>query len=110
MPCRLLKNPIVAAEIDRVKERYLKDIEYETDITVQEIVKRLKRVYHEAIEKGRYSDANKALELLGKYKVMYSERRITEDATQIRELTEREQEEAKRLARILNLEELKGGG
>jgi len=103
MACRLLKNPRVAAEIDKVKERYQKELEHETDITISEIVKRLNRVYHEAIDKGRYSDANKALELLGKYKAMFTDRHVNETA-EVRKLTEREQEEARRITNILLLE------
>jgi phage terminase small subunit len=67
MACRLQKHPQIAAEIEAVKERYVTAIEHETDITVEEVVRRLNRVYHEAIDKGRYSDANKALELIGKH-------------------------------------------
>ena len=51
-----------------------------------EIVRRLNHVYHEAADKGQYNAANKSLELLGKYKAMYSERRINEDADRTREL------------------------
>ncbi|MHC4640521.1 MAG: terminase small subunit [Planctomycetota bacterium] len=71
--CRLQKDPRVAAAIQEVRERYTTALECKTDITVEEIVSRLNRVYQEAIDKGRLSDANKALDLLGRYKGMYAD-------------------------------------
>lgn len=66
MACRLLRNPKIAGEIAKLKQRYQKELEQQTDINVKEIVKRLNRIYHEAIEKSRYAAANRAVELLGK--------------------------------------------
>jgi phage terminase small subunit len=66
MACRLLKNPRIVAEIEKVKQRYLEELE-QTDITIEELLKRLDRIYHESIDKGQYANAIKALELLGKH-------------------------------------------
>ncbi|MHC4496005.1 MAG: terminase small subunit, partial [Planctomycetota bacterium] len=53
MACRLLKKPRIAAEIEKVKQRYLEELE-QTDITIEELLKRLDRTYRESIEKGQY--------------------------------------------------------
>jgi phage terminase small subunit len=94
---RLLKNVEVRAEIDRLST----DIADHNDVEVKEIIGGLRSIAF-APEDARVnnSDRLRALELLGKYKAMFTDRTLTEDVEKARELTEREKEEVAAIARI----------
>ncbi len=71
---RLLKNPVIAEELDR---RTAEIIE-KTDVEVGEIIAALRGIAF-GKKKATVSEQLKALQLLGKYRRMFSGRQIFED-------------------------------
>jgi hypothetical protein len=95
MAHRLLKNPKIAAELD---ERTA-EIAEKNDVEVGEIVAALRTIAFG----GRATNADRlrALDLLGRYKMMFADRHVIETGERQRELNEAEQGEAKRLAELM---------
>lgn len=65
-----LKKPEIAAEIAKRQS----EIGKENEITVEWLLGEMKSTYIEARREGEFSAANKSLEMLGKYKGMFSDR------------------------------------
>lgn len=93
----IFNNDNVRIEIDKIMARNA-DI---VDVEVSEIIKGLRRnAFPSGDEKINPSDRNRALELLGKYKLMFTDKFSLEQTEQDKELTERGKIEAKILASI----------
>jgi phage terminase small subunit len=101
MAHRLLKNPKIAEEL----EKRMGEIAEKTDVEIAEIVVALRKFAFGG-KKATNTEQLKALELLGKFKGMYTDRLQTEQTEQRWELTEREREQAKRIAEVLLREDL----
>ncbi len=69
----MLRNPLIQAELDRLQNRR----EVRTQITTDEILKRLMRIANEAETERDFNVALRALELLGKNKAMFTDKNIT---------------------------------
>lgn len=67
--CRLMKQPHIQEYIDALHT----EIAARNEITIDSIVKNLRDVYAAAMKDGKFSDANRAMELLGKYLGMFTE-------------------------------------
>jgi phage terminase small subunit len=94
MAHRLLKNPKIAEEL----AKRTAEIVSKTDVEVGEIIAALCTIAFGG--RATNSDRLRALDLLGRYKGIFSEKRIIETVERQRELTEAEEEEARRLAAI----------
>jgi phage terminase small subunit len=95
---RLLTNVYCREEIDRLST----DIADQNDVETGEIISGLRRIaFAPAESKVKDSDRLRAFELLGKYKSIFSERRIIETPERQRELSESQKAEPKRLAILL---------
>jgi phage terminase small subunit len=99
---RLLKNVEVRAEIDRLSA----DIADQNDVKVREIIGGLRRIAF-APEDARVSNSDRlrALELLGKYKAMFTDSTNITDTVKQRELDAAEQAEASELGWLYGLAE-----
>ena len=75
MAHRLLKNPAIAKELDRRTA----EIVERTDVEVGEVIAELRKYAFDREYKATNSERLKALELLGKYKIMFTERKVVED-------------------------------
>ena len=94
---RIFDKPIVRAEIDQIMERNAEVV----DVEIEEIVRGLREIaFPEPDEHVNNSDRNRALELLGKFKSMFSDRLTLGETEQQRELNENETREAKILASL----------
>ena len=76
MACRLLKNPRVSEEI----AKRMGDIVEKTDVEVGEIVAALRKIAFGG-KKATNSEQLKALDLLGRFKAMYTDRVQEEQAS-----------------------------
>lgn len=74
MACRLLKNPQVSQEI----EKRMGEIEEKTDVEVGEIIAALREMAFGG-KPATNSERLKALDLLGRYKAMYTDRVVGDD-------------------------------
>ena len=94
MAHRLRKNPKIAAELDKRTA----EIAEKTDVEVGEIIAALRTIAFG----GRATNADRlrALDLLGRYKAIFTERRIIETDERQRELDESERQEAAILATL----------
>jgi len=92
---RLVENSRVKAEIGRL----LAEIEQVSTVEVAEIVQELRRLAFIKPQASNNTDKLRALELLGRYKAMFTDKVVTATDEQ-RTLTETEQAEARRLADI----------
>jgi phage terminase small subunit len=101
MAHRLLKNPKIAEEL----EKRMGEIAEKTDVEIAEIVAALRKFAFGG-KKATNTEQLKALELLGKFKAMFTDRIETEQTEQVRELTEREKEQANRIAKVIIRENL----
>ena len=95
---KVFENAVVKAEIDRIMQRNA-DI---CDVEVDEIVRGLRlKAFPPDGHKVRDSDNIRALELLGKFKLMFAERlMLGVENPQQRELDESQKVEAKKIAAI----------
>lgn len=94
---RLLRIDKVQAEINRL----LADIEELSTVEVEEIVQELRKLAFNRAVLLSNTDKLRALELLGRYKAMFTDKyQDTSRTDQQRQLTELEQAEARRLAAI----------
>lgn len=103
LPALIKKDVNFCKRIDQLKA----DIKLQTDFKAADIKRELWILYREPSTNA--TTKARCLELLGKSIAMYVDRGITEDATQVRQLTEAEQQEAKRLAILLMNERNKVG-
>ena len=93
----IFNNDNVRIEIDKIMARNA-DI---VDVEVSEIIKGLSRnAFPSGDEKINPSDRNRALELLGKYKLMFTDKFSLEQTEQDRKLTEQSKIECEILADI----------
>jgi len=96
---RMFDKPIIRAEIDAIMSRNAEVC----DVEVGEIIQGLRSIAFpdEGVQVNN-SDRNRALELLGKYKCIWTDRIDFQDySEQSVELSESQQQEAKRLAKLL---------
>ncbi|MCK4601744.1 MAG: terminase small subunit [Phycisphaerae bacterium] len=93
----LLKNPKIQ---QRVKELHAENMS-RNNITVDKVLADLEHDKLMARRAGQFAVAKECSIAQGKYLAMFVDRHLTEDADKIREFTERERKEAKRIARIL---------
>ena len=104
--CKLLQKSQIKAEIDRLFEQ----IEQKSTVEAEEIIKELRKLAFAPIsERVGNADRLRALELLGKYLAMWSERAVPEDpekAQHRREFMKSERAEVIRLAVGLRLDQL----
>ena len=75
MAHRLLKNPVIAKELDKRTA----EIAQKTDVEIGEVIAELRKYAFDREYKATNSERLKALEMLGKYKVMFTDRQIVED-------------------------------
>ena len=75
MAHRLLKNPAIAKELDKRTA----EIVERTDVEVGEVIAELRKYAFDRGHKATNSERLKALELLGKYKAMFTDRTVTEN-------------------------------
>jgi len=97
----LLKKPEIR---ERVRELHSENLGRNC-ITVDKVLADLEHDKLAAREAGQYGVAKGCTELQGKYLAMFANRYITDDADTIRELSERQEKEARRIAEILLLQE-----
>ena len=90
--CQNLTKLNVKTAIDAITQRKQES----NEAKIQRILNKLESIAYDA--QARKSDALKAMELLGKYHAIWSEKRIIENIDRQRELDEQEQAEAKRIA------------
>ena len=95
--CTLLKKPEIQ---QRVRELHSENIG-RSNITIDKVLADLEHDKLVARQAGQYGVAKGCTELQGKYLAMFTERRLIEDADKIKELTERERIEARRIACFL---------
>ena len=95
LPTILSKDVTFCSTVDKLKA----DIKLQTDFKAADIKRELWILYRDPATNA--TTKARCLELLGKSIAMYVDRGITEDATQARQLSEQEQQEAKRLAILL---------
>ena len=95
LPPLIKKDVQFCASIDKLKA----DIKLQTDFKAAYIKRELWILYREPATNA--TTKARCLELLGKSIAMYVDRGITEDASQARQLSDTEQQEAKRLAILL---------
>lgn len=93
MACRLLRNPRVSEEL----ERRTVEIVQKTDVEVGEIIVALREIAFGT--KATNSDRLRALDLLGRYKAMFTDRLKTENPEQLSELTAAQEKEARAYAK-----------
>lgn len=80
-----LRKPQIAAEIAKRQDA----IGHENEITVEWILGEMKSTYFEAKREGEYSAANKSLEMLGKYKGMFTEKLEVKGTMTLEQMLER---------------------
>ena len=73
MASRLLKNPAITGELDRRTA----EIVEKTDVEVDEIVRGLREIAF-GRKKATNTEVLRALELLGKFKAMFTDRQVTD--------------------------------
>ena len=95
LPTILSKDVTFCETVDKLKA----DIKLQTDFKAVDIKRELWILYREPSTNA--TTKARCLELLGKSIAMYVDRGITEDANQARQLSDTEQQEAKRLAILL---------
>ena len=93
--CNLLKNPKIQ---QRIKELHSENMN-RNSITLDKVLadehdKLMARKHHQ------YTVSKGCTELQGKYLAMFTDKTLTEDVDKIKELTEREKEEARIIAEI----------
>jgi len=96
MAHRLLNNPKITKEL----EKRMAEIAEKTDVEVAEIVAALRKFAFGG-KKATNTEQLKALELLGKFKAMFTDRIETEQTEQVSKLTGRRREQAERLAELM---------
>jgi len=94
MAHRLLKNPRIAQELEKRRAQIVE----KTDVEVGEIVAALRLIAFG--DRVTNSDRLRALDLLGRYKAMFTDRTEITTPQQQRELSERERAECLALAAI----------
>ena len=93
---KLFDRPIVRTEIDAILDSNAAIV----DVQIEEIIRGLREIaFPSEGVKVNNSDRNRALELLGRYKDMFSDRLYIGSNEQQRKLSETEQREAKLLAK-----------
>ena len=85
MACRLLRNPRISEEL----EKRTTEIVQKTDVEVGEIIVALREIAFGS--RATNTERFRALDLLGRYKAMFTDRKIIEDSQMQQELTEHEQ-------------------
>ena len=98
----LLKNPEIRERVTQLHSENLG----RNGITIDKVLADLEHDKLAAREAGQYGVAKGCSELQGKFLCMFVDRHMTEGADTIRELSERQEEEARRIAEILVLEKL----
>ncbi|HLB75004.1 MAG TPA: terminase small subunit [Sedimentisphaerales bacterium] len=94
MAHRLLRNPKIAAELDKRTAQ----VAEKADVEVGEIIVALRTIAFGA--RATNADRLRALDLLGRYKAMFSDRHVIENGERQRELDEAERREAVILAKL----------
>lgn len=93
---RVFSNPVVKAEVDKIMTRNAEIV----DVEVSEIIRGLRlKAFPSGDSPVRDSDNIRALELLGKYLVMFGEQSTTVEKVEAKALTEVQVKEAKEYAR-----------
>ena len=104
--CKLLQKSQIKAEIDRLFEQ----IEQKSTVEAEEIIKELRKLAFAPIsERVGNADRLRALELLGKYLAMWSEKAVPEDpekAQRRREFMKSEWAEVLRIATNIRLDKI----
>ena len=80
-------------------EQKLKEIAENKDVSVEWIVEKLKKGYDLAVQRNNVLATARFLELLGRYKAMFTDNLSTTDTQRQRELDDQEKEEAAEFAR-----------
>jgi hypothetical protein len=101
MAHRLLKNPVIAKELHRRTE----EIAEKTDVTIEEVIRELRKYAFDKEYKASNSERLKALELLGKNLCMFSERHLIgqDEQPEAKPLSEEEKQMVKQVASELVL-------
>lgn len=95
---RLLKNVVVKVEIGRL----LAEIEAVSTVEIAEIVQELRKLAFSGTSYLNNTDKLRALELLGRYKAMFTDKYQDTGQTKLPALTPAEQERYKLLAKNLS--------
>jgi phage terminase small subunit len=88
--CRLMKNPVIAKELDKRTAQ----IAEKTGVEVGEIVAEIRKIAFG--KRATNTEKLRALELLGKHLAMFTDRQVTEDVSDERPVTAAELREALR--------------
>jgi len=102
---RLLQRPHIRGRIEEIQ----KDAMNRNYMTTDKVLADLEHARREALRTGKLAEAIRASEFQGKFLSMFSDRSIyVSEREESRELTEQEQEQAKRIAEIMVKENMEG--
>lgn len=96
-------NAIKILHKDYIKQAIevkLKEIGRKTEVTVEFVVDKIKNGLLLAEQRNNLTAMARFVELLGRYKAMFTDNLNTSDTTKQKQLAEKEREEAKRIANI----------
>jgi phage terminase small subunit len=97
MACNLLKDQRIIARINQLhSENMVRNM-----ITVDKVLSDLEHDKLMARENHQYAVAKACTELQGRYLAMFTDKSQVEDVTETRRMSEKEEEEAKRIAHVL---------
>lgn len=94
---RLLKLPHVQVYIDALRQEAASRMQ----ISIDSIIKNLRDAYDKAMEDGKYSDAVRAMELIGKHLGMFTER--VQKSLTIAQGATSEAEMGEQISRLMNI-------
>ncbi len=96
MACNLLKDRRI---IDRINELHAENLA-RNRVTVDSVLCNLEHDRVLARENHQYAVSKACTELQGRYLAMFTDRQIVDDPAKAKQLTEKEAEEARRIAAI----------
>lgn len=103
---RLLTNPLIQMRLQEIREQALKDIK----VNAEKVIDKVLEVYEAAMQESDYTNANRAMETVGKHLGMFVDR----SEQKVTQLTKGDEPEAvkqdiNRLAEVIGLKVVDGG-
>ncbi len=103
---RLLANPLIQMRLQEIREQALKDIK----VNAEKVIDKVLEVYEAAMQESDYTNANRAMETVGKHLGMFVDR-SEQKVTQLTKGDEPEvvKQDINRLAEVIGLKVVDGG-
>ena len=103
---RLFENPLIQLRINEIREQALKDVK----VNAEKVLDRIMEVYDAAMQESDYTNANRAMESVGKHLGMFVDR-SEQKVTQLTKGDEPEEvkKDIHRLAEVIGFKVVDGG-